>query len=138
VFSPLVCLMLHRLHYDSTIVTIEIHRTGCTRNNTQLRNKISDPNKTFFAASEAAMSSASIVETATVSCLKLFYLTAPPLRQNIKPDCDLESSISVNPLQRALLHLQTQITLLWFFLSNLGCSLQLFNELHHNLIDTCS
>jgi hypothetical protein len=39
-----VCPRLLCLRYGSTIVTIEIHRTGCTRNNTQLRNKISDPN----------------------------------------------------------------------------------------------
>jgi hypothetical protein len=39
-----VCPTLLYLRYDSTIVTIEIHRTGHTSNNTQLRNKISDPN----------------------------------------------------------------------------------------------
>jgi hypothetical protein len=44
VFGPLVCPSLLCLCYGSTIVIIEIHRTGHTRNNTQLRNKISDPN----------------------------------------------------------------------------------------------
>jgi hypothetical protein len=48
-----------------------------------------------FSASETAMHSAYAVESATMSCLKLFYLTAPPLRQNTKPDYDLESSVSV-------------------------------------------
>jgi len=45
-----------------------------------------------FAASEAAMYSASVVESAEVSCFELFHLTAPPLRMNTNPDCDLESS----------------------------------------------
>jgi hypothetical protein len=39
VFPRLLCL-----RYGSTIITIEIHRTGRTRNNTQLRNKISNSN----------------------------------------------------------------------------------------------
>jgi hypothetical protein len=43
-FGPLVCPSLLCLCYGTTIVTIEIHRNGRTRNNTQLRNKISDPN----------------------------------------------------------------------------------------------
>jgi hypothetical protein len=43
-FGPLVCPRLLFLRCGSTIVTIEIHRIRQTRNNTQLRNKISDPN----------------------------------------------------------------------------------------------
>jgi hypothetical protein len=43
-FDPLVCPRLLCLCYDSTIITIKIHRTGRTRNNTQLRNKISNSN----------------------------------------------------------------------------------------------
>jgi len=48
-----------------------------------------------FAASCAAMYSASVVESAMVLCLALFQLTAPPLRQKTNPDCDLKSSLSV-------------------------------------------
>jgi hypothetical protein len=51
--------------------------------------------KFSVAASEAAMYSASVVESATVSCLELFQLTAPPLIVNTKPDWDFESSLSV-------------------------------------------
>src|SRR6266542_1070967 len=50
---------------------------------------------TSFAASEAAIYSASVVESATVDCLELFQQIAPPLRQNTNPDCDLESSLLV-------------------------------------------
>jgi hypothetical protein len=56
----------------------------------------------YFAASNAAMYSASIVESATVSCLELFQLTAPPFRQNTQIDSDrnlfpfgLEALVSV-------------------------------------------
>ncbi|EFH51116.1 predicted protein, partial [Arabidopsis lyrata subsp. lyrata] len=38
-----------------------------------------------LAASEAAIYSASVVESATVLCLELFQLTAPPLRQKTNP-----------------------------------------------------
>src|SRR5664279_976588 len=48
-----------------------------------------------FAASEAAMYSASVVESATVSCLELFQLTAPPFKVNTYPDCERDSSKSV-------------------------------------------
>ncbi|KAK8495707.1 hypothetical protein V6N12_011657 [Hibiscus sabdariffa] len=50
---------------------------------------------TSFAASLAAIYSASVVESTTVSCFELFQLRAPPLRQNTKPDCNRESSLSV-------------------------------------------
>jgi hypothetical protein len=43
-FGPFMCPRLLCLRYGSTIVTIEIHGTGRTRNNTQLENKVSDPN----------------------------------------------------------------------------------------------
>ena len=45
-----------------------------------------------FAALDAAIYSASVVESATVSCFELFQLTAPPFKQNTYPDCDLKSS----------------------------------------------
>jgi hypothetical protein len=75
------------------------------------------------------MYSTYVVESATVSCLELFQLTAPPLRQNIKLDYDLESSASVwnvaslQPFTMSSSSLQTQGTLSWFFSSTLGCSL---------------
>jgi hypothetical protein len=50
---------------------------------------------TSFVAFEVVMYSTSIIESATVSYLKLFWLIAPSLRQKTKPDCDLESSLSV-------------------------------------------
>jgi hypothetical protein len=52
-------------------------------------------NTPSFAASEAAMYSASVVESATVSCLELFQLTAPPFNVNTNPDYNFESSLSV-------------------------------------------
>ncbi|KAJ9545013.1 hypothetical protein OSB04_024720 [Centaurea solstitialis] len=42
-----------------------------------------------FAASEAAMYSASVVESAIVSCFELFHEIAPPFRVKTYPDCDL-------------------------------------------------
>src|SRR5664279_1024492 len=48
-----------------------------------------------FAASEAAIYPASVVESATVSCLELFQLTAPSFNVNTYPDCERESSKSV-------------------------------------------
>ena len=42
--------------------------------------------KASLAASEAAMYSASIVESVTVSYLELLQLTAPPFKQNTYPD----------------------------------------------------
>src|SRR3954469_19386364 len=50
---------------------------------------------TSFAASEAAIYSASVVDADTVSCLELFQLTAPPFIINTYPDCERESSESV-------------------------------------------
>ena len=49
----------------------------------------------FLAASDAAIYSASIVESAIVLCLELFQLTTPPFKVNMNPDCDLKSSMSV-------------------------------------------
>ena len=48
-----------------------------------------------LAASEAAIYSASVVESATVSYLELLQLTAPPFKQNTYPNCDRKSSLSV-------------------------------------------
>src|SRR5664279_4851021 len=42
-----------------------------------------------FAASEPAIYSASVIESATVSCLELFQLTAPPFTVNTYPDLSL-------------------------------------------------
>ena len=47
-----------------------------------------------FAASDAAIYSASVVESAVVSYLELFQLTAPPFKVNMYPDMDFELSIS--------------------------------------------
>ena len=47
-----------------------------------------------LAASEAAIYSASVVESVTVSCFKLLYLTTPPFKQNTYPDCDRKLSLS--------------------------------------------
>src|SRR6266536_912782 len=51
-----------------------------------------------FAASEAAMYSASHVDPATTLCLELHELTAQPFNLNKYPVCDLESSRSVSKL----------------------------------------
>ncbi|KAJ9566994.1 hypothetical protein OSB04_002960 [Centaurea solstitialis] len=48
-----------------------------------------------FAASDAAMYSASVVESAIVSCFELFHEIAPPFMVKTYPDCDLKSSLSV-------------------------------------------
>ena len=49
----------------------------------------------LLAASDAAIYSASIVESATVLCLKLFQLTTPPFKVNTNPNYDLKSSMLV-------------------------------------------
>ncbi|KAL0287952.1 UNVERIFIED_CONTAM: hypothetical protein Sradi_7113600 [Sesamum radiatum] len=55
---------------------------------------------TFFiqtaslVAFEAVMFSASVVESAVVSCLEVFQATTPPSSLNTKPDLDLASSSS--------------------------------------------
>ena len=51
-----------------------------------------------FAASKAAMCSASHVGPSTTLCLELHQLTAPPFNINTYPVCDLESSGSVSKL----------------------------------------
>src|SRR5688572_10652813 len=62
-----------------------------------------------FAASEAAMYSASVVESATVSCLELFQLTAPPfsttqiLIVTLNHLCRFETSIGVTCYNELLL-----------------------------------
>ena len=45
-----------------------------------------------LAASLTAMYSASVVESATVYCLELFQLIAPPFRVKTYPEMDLLSS----------------------------------------------
>ena len=50
--------------------------------------------KSFFAASEAATYSASMIESAMMDCLKLFQLTVPSLQTNTYPDIDFLSSES--------------------------------------------
>ena len=51
-----------------------------------------------FAASEAAMYSASHVDPATTLCLELHQLIAPPFNKNMYPVCDLDSFGSVSNL----------------------------------------
>ena len=51
-----------------------------------------------FAASEVAMYSASHVDPATMLCLELYQLTAPPFNKNTYPVYDSESSGSVPKL----------------------------------------
>ena len=51
-----------------------------------------------FAASKAAMYSASHVDPATTLCIELHQLTAPPFNKNTYLVCDLESSGSVSKL----------------------------------------
>ena len=46
------------------------------------------------AASLAVIYSASVIESATVYCLKFFQLIAPPYKVNTYPDIDLLSSRS--------------------------------------------
>src|SRR3954465_13237198 len=51
-----------------------------------------------FAASEAAMYSASHVDPATTLCLELHQVAAPPFNKSTYPVCDLDSSESVSKL----------------------------------------
>jgi hypothetical protein len=48
-----------------------------------------------LAASEVVIYSALIIELAPISHLEGFLLSAPPMRKNTKPDCDLLSSLLV-------------------------------------------
>ena len=84
VFALLVIPWLLGLRNSSTVVTVEIQRARGIREHNKLNKElIQTP---YFAASEAAMYSASIVESTNVSCLELFQLTAPPFTLNTKPD----------------------------------------------------
>ncbi|KAL4339884.1 hypothetical protein GQ457_08G026640 [Hibiscus cannabinus] len=76
----------------SIVVTIEFYRSDMlgTTPNSDMNFFIQTAS---FAASLAAIYPASVVELTIVSCFELFQLTAPPLRQNTKPDCDRESSL---------------------------------------------
>ena len=82
VLHPLVCFEFLRLSYGTSAVTIEQDRTiegGCYF---ELDDEFSQP-PAFFAASDAAMYSASQTEFATVCCLELFQQIAPPFRVKI-------------------------------------------------------
>ena len=48
---------------------------------------------TSLVAYDAAIYSASVVESATLSCFELFQLIAPPFKQNTKHNCDMKSSL---------------------------------------------
>ena len=71
VFAFLVISWLLGLRNGSIAVTVEIQRARAIREHTKLNKELPYPNPSF-AASEAAMYSASVVESATVSCLELF------------------------------------------------------------------
>jgi hypothetical protein len=94
VFALLMISWLLRLRNGPTVITVEIQWADALGSTpSSIRNfLIQTPS---FAASKATMYSASIVESATVSCLELFQLTAPPFIVNTIPDCDFESSLSV-------------------------------------------
>ena len=81
----------------TSIVTKDFHWTRCTSMTPRLdmNSFIQTPS---FAASEAAMYSASHVDPATKLYLELYQLTAPPFNKNMYPVCDLESSGSVSKL----------------------------------------
>ncbi|KAL0284898.1 UNVERIFIED_CONTAM: hypothetical protein Sradi_7186600 [Sesamum radiatum] len=81
------------LCYSPIVITEENYGLSNARYHTQLLDVVFHPTASF-AASEVAMYSASMVESAVVSCLKLFQATTPPLSLNTKPDWDLASSSS--------------------------------------------
>src|SRR5688572_2105494 len=91
-FVLLVVPWLLCLRNCPIVITVEIQWAGHIREHTKLNEEIPYPN-TFLRG--FAMYSASVVESATVSCLKLFQLTAPPFSVNTNPDYDFESSLSV-------------------------------------------
>ena len=66
VFTLLVIPWFLGLRNGSTVVTVEIQRARAIREHTKLNKELPYPNSSF-AASEAAMYSASVVESATVS-----------------------------------------------------------------------
>ena len=80
VFALLLIPWLLGLRNSSTVVTVEIQRARGIREHNKLNKELPYPN------TEAAMYSASVVESATVSCLELFQLTAQPFTLNTKPD----------------------------------------------------
>ncbi|KAK8670845.1 hypothetical protein V6N13_037459 [Hibiscus sabdariffa] len=82
------------LRNGSIVVTVELHSIRYAWHNpSSVTNFLIQT--TSFTASLAAIYSASVVESATVSCFELFQLTVPPFRQKTNPDCDRESSLSV-------------------------------------------
>src|SRR5687767_15502192 len=94
VFVLLVVPWLLCLRNCPIVITVEINGLDAFGNTPSSMRKflIQTPS---FTASEVAMYSASVVESATVSWLELFQLTAPPFSVNTNPDCDFESSLSV-------------------------------------------
>ncbi|KAL0291900.1 UNVERIFIED_CONTAM: hypothetical protein Sradi_7009300 [Sesamum radiatum] len=82
------------LCYSPVIITEDNYGLSNARYHTQLLDVVFFILTASFAASEAAMYSASLVESAMVSCLELFQATTPPLSLNTKPDWDLASSSS--------------------------------------------
>ena len=81
----------------TSIVTEDLHgpdALGMTPRS-EMNSFIQTPS---FAASEAAMYSASHVDPAMTLCLELHQLRAPPFNKNTYPVCDLESSGSVSKL----------------------------------------
>ncbi|KAK8685909.1 hypothetical protein V6N13_124941 [Hibiscus sabdariffa] len=88
VFGSLMRFGFLCLRNGSIVITIELQsiRYACYELLIQTAS---------FAASLAAMYSASVVESTTVSCFELFQLIAPPFRRKTNPDCDRESSLSV-------------------------------------------
>jgi hypothetical protein len=94
VFAFLVVPWLLSLLNTPIVVTLEVQWTRGIRKHTKLYGNflIQTPS---FAQLEAAMYSASIVESVTVSCLEIFQLTTPPFIVNTKPDCDFNSSRSI-------------------------------------------
>ena len=81
----------------TSIVTKKFHWTDALGMTTRsdMNSFIQTP---MFAASEAAMYSASHVDPATTLYLELHQLTAPPFNVNTYPVCDFESSGSVSKL----------------------------------------
>ena len=65
------------LSNDPSVITLNWHRPFYLRNHTQFCDEFFHP-----TASLIAMYSSSIIESATVCCLKHFQLTAPPFRIN--------------------------------------------------------
>ena len=82
VLRPLMCFGFLHLSYGTSTVAVEQDWTiegGCY---SELVDKFPQP-PASFAASDAAIYSASQTESATVCCLELFQQMAPPFRVKI-------------------------------------------------------